>query len=196
MRIIAGQHGGRRILGPKDDTTTRPITDRVKQAVFDKLTAYQILEGGHVLDLFAGTGSMGLEALSRGSDFCTFVDQDQDAISRLKKNLETIGLMDQAAVHTTSVGSMMWTHGLQARGPIQAAFLDPPYALMETQDAHENFCQVMAAVLPHMDATGVALLRVPKEVDPLPAPGWRGPRIDSFGSMKVAYYAPENAETS
>lgn len=196
MRIISGEFGGRKLIGPKDDTTTRPITDRVKQAVFDKLKAYNMLEGGQVVDLFSGTGSMGLEALSRGSAFCVFVDQDKDAINRLNQNLEKIQIEDRAAVHVTSVGSMMWTHGLATRGPIQVAFLDPPYALMEEDGSHGPFCEVMTALLPYMDPTGVALLRVPKEVDPLPVPGWRGPKIDGFGSMKVAYFAPERIAES
>ena len=72
MRIIAGTHRGRTLLGPEGDDVTRPITDRVKENLFNRLHSLGVIGYGRVLDVFAGTGSMGLEALSRGATHCTF----------------------------------------------------------------------------------------------------------------------------
>ena len=83
MRIIAGMHRGRKLLAPEGDVT-RPITDRVKQSLFDILSPMR--EEAVVYDCFAGTGSMGLECLSRGAAAVTFFEADRSALSRLKKN--------------------------------------------------------------------------------------------------------------
>src|SRR5215212_10183115 len=101
MRIISGQHRGRKLLPPESDTT-RPITDRVKQSLFDILTTWW---GGHscppsfrVYDLFAGTGSMGLECLSRGAAHSAFFESDRSALDRLKKNIASLNLTPQSQI--------------------------------------------------------------------------------------------------
>ncbi len=193
MRIIAGEFRGRKILPPADAKTTRPITDRVKQAVFDKLESHALLDEGHVVDIFSGTGSLGLEALSRGSDFCTFVDQDPDAIARLQQNLDALELNEYAQVVRSPANALLWTHSLKTHGPIEVAFLDPPYALMRQEDPDALLAPIFEHLLPCMNPTGIAALRLPLDVDPLPVPYWRGPRIDRHGSMKMAYYAPDVA---
>ena len=87
MRIIAGQKRGMKLLSPKT-TDTRPITDRVKESLFNVLQNYGSLEGKYVADLFCGTGSLGLEALSRGAKLVIFVDRGSGVIKSLKKNIE------------------------------------------------------------------------------------------------------------
>src|SRR5687768_6336297 len=84
MRIIAGEFRGRRLLPPEGTDVTLPITDRVKQSLFDILAPR--IEGARVYDLFAGTGSMGLECLSRGAAHATFFEADRSAVQRLQKN--------------------------------------------------------------------------------------------------------------
>ena len=84
MRIIAGEFCGRKLLSPEGDTT-RPITDRVKQSLFDIVSPY--IEGAAVYDCFAGTGSMGLECLSRGAAHVTFFELDKSAGERLRRNI-------------------------------------------------------------------------------------------------------------
>src|SRR5512132_4340090 len=96
MRIIAGQFRGRRLLPPEANDTTRPITDRVKQSLFDIVTP--LLDGARVYDCFAGTGSMGLECLSRGAARATFFEADRSALVGLKKNIETLKVGDRARV--------------------------------------------------------------------------------------------------
>src|SRR5215213_11146140 len=88
MRIIAGEFRGRRLLPPEGADVTRPITDRVKQSLFDILAPD--IEGARVLDLFAGTGSMGLESLSRGAAHATFFEADRSAAKRLRRNIDTL----------------------------------------------------------------------------------------------------------
>jgi len=95
MRIIAGIHRGRRLLPPANDAT-RPITDRVKQSLFDVLSPR--IEGARVLDIFAGTGSMGLESLSRGASSAMFFESDRSAVRLLRQNIESLGLADQSTI--------------------------------------------------------------------------------------------------
>ena len=84
MRIIAGKKRGMKLLPPAGDQT-RPITDRVKESIFSVLYKYDVIEGGLVADLFSGTGSFGLEALSRGAEFVFFAEQNRRVVEILKK---------------------------------------------------------------------------------------------------------------
>src|SRR3954470_3194229 len=95
MRIIAGEFRGRKLLPPEGDVT-RPITDRVKQSLFDILSPR--IEGARVYDCFAGTGSMGLECLSRGAEHATFFEADRSALTRLEKNIATIQVQNRSKV--------------------------------------------------------------------------------------------------
>ncbi|MGH7214480.1 MAG: RsmD family RNA methyltransferase [Tepidisphaeraceae bacterium] len=98
MRIIAGEFRGRRLLAPEEAGTTRPVTDRVKQSLFDILTPS--LDGAAVYDCFAGTGSMGLEALSRGARHVTFFEADRSAGARLRRNIQTLGVAKRSHIIT------------------------------------------------------------------------------------------------
>ncbi|WP_428938511.1 16S rRNA (guanine(966)-N(2))-methyltransferase RsmD [Fontivita pretiosa] len=126
MRIIAGEFRGRRLLPPASPAT-RPITDRVKQSLFDILTPQ--IPGAVVYDCFAGTGSLGLESLSRGASRATFFERDRDAVARLKQNIQMLGLQDRARVVS---GDLFKWFMNAARRPAEAdradlVFLDPPY---------------------------------------------------------------------
>src|SRR5437016_8160373 len=95
MRIIAGEFRSRQLLAPRSDAT-RPITDRAKQSLFDILQPD--LPGAIVYDCFAGTGSMGLECLSRGAAHVTFFESDRSAVALLRKNIATLGVSDRSTV--------------------------------------------------------------------------------------------------
>src|SRR5947207_11069089 len=95
MRIIAGEFRSRKILPPASDVT-RPITDRVKQSLFDILNPH--IEGAIVYDCFAGTGSMGLECLSRGAKHVTFFESDKSAARLLKKNIGSLHVFPQSII--------------------------------------------------------------------------------------------------
>jgi len=95
LRVIAGTARGRRLRSVPGDTT-RPITDRVKESLFDILAGD--IQSAAFLDLFAGTGSVGIEALSRGAAFARFIDREQQAVATVRTNLETTGLIGRAEV--------------------------------------------------------------------------------------------------
>lgn len=128
MRIIAGTWRGRELLGPVG-TGTRPVLDRVKGAIFDMLGSRLGLPGQlpsvSVLDLYCGTGSMGLEALSRGARHCHFVDRDRSAVKKLRQNIENLGATDCVIVSSGSATTV----ALATEGPYQLVFIDPPYPL-------------------------------------------------------------------
>ena len=98
MRVIAGTRRRRKLKSPKDDAVSRPITDRVKQAMFDRLYMAGMLDGGNALDIFSGVGSLGIEAMSRGIDHCTFVERSPQIRSILEENLTMLEFRDQIAV--------------------------------------------------------------------------------------------------
>lgn len=126
MRIIAGEFRGRKLLPPATDAT-RPITDRVKQSLFDILTP--LLPDAIVYDCFAGTGSMGLESLSRGAAHATFFEADRSAIQRLNQNIQALGVEDRATVIAGDI--FRWFADPKASGKATIVFLDPPYRFLE-----------------------------------------------------------------
>ncbi len=123
MRVIAGSHKGRRLLGPKGQQV-RPTSDRVKEALFSILGAR--VTGARVLDLYAGTGAIGIEALSRGAQTVTFVEADPASLNLLRSNLRHCGLMDAADVRACTTETFL----RDPAGPSEAfdiVFADPPY---------------------------------------------------------------------
>jgi 16S rRNA (guanine966-N2)-methyltransferase len=202
MRIIAGVHRGRKILSPSDASTTRPIPDRVKQSLFDRLWSMGLLaddpfeafeqKEGIALDLFCGTGSMGIEALSRGVGRCIFIDQDRDAISQLNENLKTLDLTSRSQVLLTSALSPSWLNML-GRDPLRIAFIDPPYALLEDTSQREQLTAVLGDLRPHLDPEGLAMVRTSKECPPLLLPGWEQTGRHPYGSTVLNFYAPQPA---
>ncbi len=187
MRIIAGEHRGRRLLGPVDKATTRPITDRVKQALFDRLAAAGRLEGAVVLDVFSGTGSMGLECLSRGAAHVTFIERDRVAKERLLKNLSAIGQADDGRIMSADALAAGLV-GALPRKPYTLVFMDPPYKMMTDG---KGLAQVMAQVsrLAEGAADGALLvLRVERHVEVGAVDGWAGPVAHPYGSMVLCFY--------
>ena len=121
MRVVSGTLGGRRIEVP-EGVHTRPTADRVREAVFNSLYSIGVLEGAVVLDAFAGSGALGIEALSRGAASATFVENDRRALDVLRRNLDTLGLSDRARV-VAGDGSEVIVAGSEA----DLVLLDPPY---------------------------------------------------------------------
>jgi 16S rRNA (guanine(966)-N(2))-methyltransferase RsmD len=123
MRIIAGAFKGKRLMTPKGDRT-RPTADQVRIALMDTLMPW--LPDAHVLDLFAGAGGVGLEALSRGAAHATFVEKDPRAVAALRENVDALGVREHARVLKGDVHrELARLHGEGAR--FRIVFLDPPY---------------------------------------------------------------------
>jgi len=122
MRVIAGSARGRKIVAP-EGRNTRPITDRAKEGIFNMLLPIIELDDVQVLDLFAGSGSFGIECLSRGAGHVTFVERDRGAAAVINKNLETLGFSDRSTVLNSTVESV-----LRTTPAVDLVFCDPPYA--------------------------------------------------------------------
>ena len=122
--MIAGRFGGRRLQAPKGRSTTRPTADRVREALFSILGG---LDGSVVLDLFAGTGALGIEALSRGAERVVFVERERPAIQALRANLTTLGLLGNEAEVRVGDALVALRTARKAGETYDLVFVDPPY---------------------------------------------------------------------
>lgn len=163
MRVVAGTAKGRRLVTPPG-TDTRPTSDRVREAIFNALGSLDAVVGGRVLDLFAGSGALGIEALSRGAGSAVFVDSSAKAVEAIETNLATTGL-DGTVIRTDA-------HRYDD-GPFELALLDPPYATTDEEWRH---------LLSHLDAA-VVVVESDREVD-LGA-RWELLRVKRYGSTVV-----------
>ncbi len=169
MRVVAGEFGGRKLVAP-EGLTTRPTTDKVRQAVFNSLESMGLIDDAVVADLFAGSGAMGIEALSRGAARCTFVERDRSALAALKANLDALRLGDRATVVTSDV--MAWVPAMRG---VDLALVDPPYSF-------DAWPQLLALL-----QVDYVLCESAREV---PAPdGWDTVRAKQYGRTAVTLLA-------
>ncbi len=182
MRIIAGTFKGRAIHAPRG-MDTRPTTDRVRESLFNLLEhGVRPLEGARVLDLFAGSGALGLEALSRGAAYCLFVDEAAPARAAIRRNVEDLGLAGRTRIFrrdATRLGDLPANAG----GPFDVIFCDPPYGQglgIRALDA--------AARSGWAAPDAVAVLEESKKAE-LPAPdGWRELQRRVYGDTAVVVF--------
>lgn len=127
MRVITGRFKGRRLQTVRG-LSVRPATDRVKKTIFDMLATRIDLNGAQVLDLFAGSGSLGFEALSRGAERVTFLENDRDAADCIEHNATTFGCLAETVILETDALAFVLT----SRGKYDVIFADPPYAFPRT----------------------------------------------------------------
>lgn len=129
MRIIAGQWRGRNLVAPKGDNT-RPTTDRIRESLMSSINS-QIggFEGLSVLDAFAGSGALGLEALSRGAASAVFCDADHNAIKAIQRNIELVKATNEQA--RVRKGDVLSHPPINRTSPYDLVFLDPPYSLSQ-----------------------------------------------------------------
>jgi 16S rRNA (guanine966-N2)-methyltransferase len=132
MRVISGSRRGRPLRAPRG-MRTRPMADKIREASFSMLWSLGI-EPKRVLDLYAGSGSIGIEALSRGAEYADFVEHGRDAILVIKQNLRTTGFEDLAQVHQMSVKRFIDSAG----SPYDFVIMDPPYADPDIQERIEQ----------------------------------------------------------
>ena len=177
MRVITGTARGRR-LKELEGMETRPTTDRVKEGLFSILQFH--IEGRRILDLFAGTGQLGIECLSRGAQSCVFVECRTDAVKLIRENLKTTDLTDRAQV--VSGDSMSYLNSV--RQPFDLIFLDPPYesGQLETALVHIAKFDILA---PH----GIIAAEHPVDKAlPQLAPPYRLHRTYRYGKIGVTIY--------
>ncbi|MDE3199818.1 MAG: 16S rRNA (guanine(966)-N(2))-methyltransferase RsmD [Acidobacteriota bacterium] len=129
MRVIAGEFRSR-VLEAPEGMGTRPTSDRLRETLFNVLAPR--MEGARVLDLYAGSGAVGIEALSRGAVTAEFVELADGALKALRENLKTLGL--HAPVHKSSVGAFL-RRAVKNAGPFDIVFLDPPYEAAEEYES-------------------------------------------------------------
>lgn len=180
MRVVAGEARGRRLAAP-EGLSTRPTSDRVREAIFNSLHSLGAVEDASVVDLFAGSGALGIEALSRGAASVTFVDNDRHALDVVRSNLAATGMADRASVVQADAAS--WLTGA-GRGHVDLALLDPPYA---TEDA------AWLEILGRLDAS-IAVLEAGRE-PPIP-PGWAVVRSKGYGTTVVVIIRQEGQPNS
>ncbi|MCB9983807.1 MAG: 16S rRNA (guanine(966)-N(2))-methyltransferase RsmD [Rhodospirillales bacterium] len=123
MRIVAGKYGRRRLEQPKG-RDIRPTGDKVRGAIFNALQAQGVVDGARSVDCFCGTGALGLEALSRGAAFCTFIDKDPKSLALAKGNAECLGALDQCGFILGDAGRFTV---FRKGDKYDLVFLDPPY---------------------------------------------------------------------
>ena len=131
-RIIAGEHGGRRLAAPAG-AGTRPTSDRVREAFFSTHATMTDLEGARFADLFAGSGAVGLEAVSRGAAFALLVESDPKAARTIRENVAMLRLGAAARLVAAKVAQVL--AGPPEGGPFDVVFADPPYALGDDEVA-------------------------------------------------------------
>jgi 16S rRNA (guanine(966)-N(2))-methyltransferase RsmD len=192
VRIIGGVLGGRRLRAPRGQAT-RPTADRVKESLFNILVGLGKLGGAHVLDLFAGSGALGLEALSRGAADALFVDSGADPAQVIADNARALGVESRVRVVRGDVVATLGRLAGRDLGRFDLAFLDPPYAA--------GLAAAALAALPPLLAPGARVLlehdrRTPPEVGKVgPEGGEIGPLslqlMDRrrYGDTEVSFYA-------
>lgn len=128
MRIIRGRFGRRKLLSNPGDVT-RPITDKVKESLFEYLEDH--IQDARVADIFAGTGTIGLEALSRGANSIVFFEKDRKALELLRKNVATLNVQDETLCWSTDVARTSFRpRNCEGMTPFDVAFFDPPYRMV------------------------------------------------------------------
>ena len=175
MRVVAGEFKGRRLAAPKG-AGTRPTADRVREALFSILGP---VEGLVVLDLYAGSGALGIEALSRGAASATFVDSDARAVTAIRANLAAAGV--EAAVHRRDSLAFLGEPGLHENAQNDLVFCDPPYSLAGRLGGR------LSALLPDVTSKSARIVTESDKRNPL--------RLDlplelerSYGDTRIAIY--------
>jgi len=162
MRIIAGTKKGMKLLSPRTQSS-RPITDRVKESLFSVLYKYDLPEGAIVADVFSGVGSLGLEALSRGAEFVTFVEKDPRIIAILNKNIERAGFAKESKViraNAFKVGAVV-DSGMEKYGLV---FVDPPYAASMNVKPDSPLGGLLELLGEQVTADGIVIVRTSGDV--------------------------------
>lgn len=178
LRIIGGEKRGARLFTP-EGLDTRPLRDRVREALFNILQGR--LTGRRVLDLFAGTGAVGLEALSRGAASALFIEADDRAARIVARNIAKLGYGDRAQLVTGKAPECLRT-AVPPPGGFDLVFLMPPY--------HSGLGQMALEEIGHLlSPDAIAVLEIHKDEETAPTSGWAVEDERRYGVTKVVFLA-------
>ena len=184
MRIVSGDHRGRTIHTP-DGRNTRPTSDQTRESLFNILDHADWappLDGAHVMDVFAGSGALGLEAISRGAEFCLFVERHPEALKAIRRNIDHFSLGDEARIHRFDATKLKIAPGNRP-APFTHVFMDPPYG--------KNLWQPVLRRLPrYLADDGVVILEESAETEIAPR-GWTLLADKVWGAAKVVFLAKD-----
>ncbi len=203
MRIIGGEFKRKRLYGPSEKMPTRPIPDLVKEALFNLLRGH--VEGQECYDGFAGSGAIGLEAISRGAKRCVFIERDKNVMQVLQKNIDHVGAGERAEpVKADALGAAALA---RCPRPVHLIFFDPPYKLVEDPETYPRVIKQFGRLIQNLDDEGYAVLRTPwpfkhvvgsEEVDgkvrsifaepSLKVEGALGPETHEYGTTAIHLY--------
>lgn len=182
MRVITGTARGRKLITLGGEEVTRPTLQSTKEALFSSIQFE--LEGKSVLDLFAGCGQLGIEALSRGAVFCTFVENNRQAYKVVEQNIKTCKMEDCSSLVFTDAVSFL----RRRKGTFDIALLDPPY-----NKGMVNEC--LALLVPHMSDDGVIICETSKTEElPNRSGDYKITRVKKYGKTKLTYYRKDTEE--
>jgi 16S rRNA (guanine966-N2)-methyltransferase len=181
MRIIAGQRRGHKIDGPRASGNTRPTSDMVRESLFNIVR--ELVADRLVIDLFAGTGALGLEALSRGAERAIFVEKDRENVSLIIRNIATLKYEDRA--HVKLADAYRWARSFQPSGgePV-AVFIDPPYREYEAN--HRRLNHLIAQLVDQLPASSVIALEAGRILDATILPDFESWDIRRYGDTRIA----------
>lgn len=179
MRVITGSARGRRLETLYGEDITRPTTESVKEALFSMIQFE--LEDKRILDLFAGSGQLGIEALSRGARVCTFVENNREALKIIENNVSHCGFTDKSNIVLAEATSF-----LLRKDSYDIAFIDPPYkqGLIE---------KCLPLILKHMSQDGIVICETSADENlPDSIDGWFADRSRRYGKTKLTLYRKES----
>lgn len=179
MRVVAGSLRGRAIKAPDGDAT-RPTTDRAREALFNALNSLGAIDGSNVLDLYAGSGALGIEALSRGAAKCTFVERDRRALEAIRSNVSHLGIADRSNVLAGDVPTLL--AGLRQFDLVLA---DPPYG-------YDEWGRLLDLIAPCLAPDALVVAESGRELTP--SDEWEIVREKRYGRAWVTFLRRSTAD--
>jgi 16S rRNA (guanine966-N2)-methyltransferase len=193
MRITGGQHRSRLLCAPRGDTT-RPTSDRVREALFAILGSTSSLAGARVLDLYAGTGALAFEALSRGATAATLVEPERSAVRAIMANAKALGVEAKIRVISSTLERAAAT--VRAAGTFDLVFADPPYASITNGGAQRALGELLCIPESLLAKGAQVVLEHGKGDLPPPLPGLKCHATRRYGDTCLSFYelGPPGAE--
>lgn len=183
MRIIAGQRRGHKIEGPKGSAATRPTSDLVRESLFNMVGA--LMPGRIAVDLFAGTGAIGLEALSRGAEQAIFIESNRESVGLIHANVAKLRYQDRSRVRLADAYRWARSHEPDPDQPL-AVFLDPPYR--EYQIHRKKIRAMLDALVERLPADSLIALEAGRILDDRVLPDFETWDIRRYGDTRIALW--------